>query len=937
MAFVERYILNTCANNSGKAIKLVLLKNQDTTPTPINIGGTSAPIKIRYKDDGENPLNYVIGSECELNLVSSTGFTAEDLYTENEKDWRADVYIENVLYWRGYFLPDGISQPYSDENYDIRIIATDGLGKTKDIPYSDGGILYRGFDTQKNILVKCLATLGISLDISIFTNTKETHMDAFSSPLNQLSINQDRFIDVSNNPLSVFDVLESILITYSARLFQCRGNWVLETILEKDGFTLNGYKYSSSGTLIGTTSQTQNLSAGGVDQQMTILNQSHVLTTENALKDTTAYYQYGFIRNSLSNGNFDTLDGAGFFLNWSRVDPSIAVVEDTYVYDSDGNPILAGHRLFVIENNIISGDAVSSEDINVRKNEKVTISFNASTGIYSLDEDAVLHFKIVDDDGLFFTGSDGWKTSGTLDVTTKSSDFKDDAVITFYIDIPARDHDYVFSFSFGAWVDGFFGDIFSYFDNFNVTVDVNQLLKPPIGSYVTKTQYNTFTTHGDTKVMIFGDDSNDLTTSQMLVGSTPTTLWKRLYDATFAPILSIVADTDLKLNGRPKLLFDAEFFTEETISMQTMVSVQFLSTKFIILTGEFDIINEEYHLRLIELLSAEIGNETFYGVDTGNFKNNKGSTIGQIGGVSLPSGSGTTGGNFVTKWQEWESTFKAKSYILPTEYETDPSFDGWQIYVNETGGGSGGIPPVYTASMATLTDVLLTSLTNNQTLKWDSSISKWVNTSSSGGGSIATLTDVTLTSLADKQLLQWDSTASKWKNVNGQGYSFGDYVGRISGGGVSFNSGVTVSIYTNSNRDLILSANSSFGTETGGVVLKTHGIDRLIADVNGDIIIPNLDTGVTAPTTTGTIKNVIVDADGKLSWNDGGGSIASLSDVTLTSIANNNLLKYDSATSKWVNTLTIVLQNIKATNKLEIPEKSSGTPTGNVWEIYVAI
>lgn len=968
MAYVERYILNTCGNNSGKAIKLVLLKNQDTTPTPINIAGTASPINIKYKDNGNDPISYVIGSECELNLISGIGFTADDLYSDNERDWRVDVYVSNVLYWAGYVLPERISKPYSYENYNIRLTATDGLGKTKDIPYSNGGILYRGFDTQKNILIKCFQTLGLNIDTSIFVNTFETQMDAFSSPLNQASINQDRFIDENNNPLSVYDVLESILIPYSSRLFQSKGQWIIETVLEKENTTLNGYKYNYLGTLIGSTSFTQNLTAGGSTHQMAIIEDSHIITTENALKDTTAYYQYGFIRNSLSNGNFDTLDG-DFFLNWSRVSSDYAQVENTYVYDIDGNPILSGHRLFVLENNILSGDAVQSETISVRKGEKVTITFNTSVGVHStLDgKDAVLKFKIIDDDGLYFTNN-GWQTgAGTLDITTPSKDFNNDAQLTFYIDIDPRTADYNFSFSFGAWVDDFFGDIFSYFYSFDVKSEVNKLIKPAIGSYVKKTQFNAFTSHGETKVMIFGDDDNDLVTSRILIGGDPTVLWKRLGDSTFNTLLSIVADTELKLNGKPKLLFDGDFLTKETISMQSMISVTYLTNKFFIINGEFDLVNDTYHLRLLELISDEVGHETFYGIDNGNFKDSKGSSIGQIGGVTTGGGSSGTGSQSLQQvlniGRIGDIMQITASLEIPT-IEPDVIKNG-NIWIGE---GTTALP-IAPTELSDLADIAFTTLVNNQVLTYNSTSGKWENKTGSGGGvtSVSSAnTDISVANGSTTPTLTLNSGvgANKIAKFDGSGrlllYSTTEH---ITGGSGAVDYGTT------SSHNFNVSGSNKASINGSGILVNAGGLN--INNTTGRIQASGMSTALTAPGKSGTIKMVVTDANGALSWSDipSGGvtsvavtvptgldvsgspitssgtiAIALQSGYSIPTTANQTNWSTAYAHSQTTNsnphatTLQQILTtsntgtSMKITSSMEIPTTAPGTiNTGNIW------
>lgn len=88
----------------------------------------------------------------------------------------------------------------------------------------------------------------------------------------------------------------------------------------------------------------------------------------------------------------------------------------------------------------------------------------------------------------------------------------------------------------------------------------------------------------------------------------------------------------------------------------------------------------------------------------------------------------------------------------------------------------------------------------------------------------------------------------------------------------------------------------------------------------------------------------------------GSTALSTLSDVTISSPSNGQALIYNSGTGKWVNgsatssdnldTVTsrgastsnpVTLTNLEVLISMEIPEKSGGTPTANVWEIYVAV
>ena len=76
-------------------------------------------------------------------------------------------------------------------------------------------------------------------------------------------------------------------------------------------------------------------------------------------------------------------------------------------------------------------------------------------------------------------------------------------------------------------------------------------------------------------------------------------------------------------------------------------------------------------------------------------------------------------------------------------------------------------------SIADADDVSLTSLANNQILKYNSTTQKWENASGGGGGAsdLADLGDVALSTPSNGQVLMYDGVNQKWVNGNGGGGS----------------------------------------------------------------------------------------------------------------------------------------------------------------------
>ena len=65
-----------------------------------------------------------------------------------------------------------------------------------------------------------------------------------------------------------------------------------------------------------------------------------------------------------------------------------------------------------------------------------------------------------------------------------------------------------------------------------------------------------------------------------------------------------------------------------------------------------------------------------------------------------------------------------------------------------------------------LRDVTVTNVQNNQILKYDSTASQWVNTSTGAVTTLDSLSDVTITAVSNGQSLQYNSTTSQWENAD---------------------------------------------------------------------------------------------------------------------------------------------------------------------------
>ena len=221
-------------------------------------------------------------------------------------------------------------------------------------------------------------------------------------------------------------------------------------------------------------------------------------------------------------------------------------------------------------------------------------------------------------------------------------------------------------------------------------------------------------------------------------------------------------------------------------------------------------------------------------------------------------------------WAEQSGGGGATSLASLTDVDLSTPTDGESLVYDGTthkwvngDGGSGA------TTFAALTDVDVTGATNGQVPAYNSSTQKWENESLSIPDEITDLTDVSITSAQNGQGLIYDSASSKWKNQN------------IPSGGAT---------------DLDDLSDVTLTSPTSGQVLKYDGSGWVNANESG-----------------------------------GGGSstLAGLTDVTISSATDGQVLEYDSTSSKWENKSLTIPDDLN-----DMTDVALSSPTGGQGLVY---
>lgn len=211
-----------------------------------------------------------------------------------------------------------------------------------------------------------------------------------------------------------------------------------------------------------------------------------------------------------------------------------------------------------------------------------------------------------------------------------------------------------------------------------------------------------------------------------------------------------------------------------------------------------------------------------------------------------------------------------------------------------------------------LSDVNISSATNGQVLKYDSQNDEWVNANESGSVVSVTQKTSTGTNIADITI---DGTTTQ-------------LFAPTSGGSSSLSglSDVDVSSITD---DQVLRYNSQTS--------KWENSDEEVGDTVSWTQVQSTGTKIAEIDINGTSTDVYAPTSG------GASSLSGLSDVTLTTPTNNQVLKYDSTSSKWINAnesggggLTDRTFNVASTDWEQNQDSSTNTDYPYIAEITTA-
>lgn len=289
----------------------------------------------------------------------------------------------------------------------------------------------------------------------------------------------------------------------------------------------------------------------------------------------------------------------------------------------------------------------------------------------------------------------------------------------------------------------------------------------------------------------------------------------------------------------------------------------------------------------------------------------------------VDNGDGTQ--TLTLKWTDTEGTAHTSDIVLPSAiFDITSPTNGQTIRYNSTSGKWENSNVSFSADLGDLDDVVITSAQDGQVLTYDAANNRWINTNGSTVAAMSDLTDVAITTIQNGQILAYNSTSGKWENITlsiaASDVSYDNTTSEMQAtdvqGAIDENAGEIKQIKLDI-ADLSASKIGYDGTASGLAATDAQAAIDELADEKVDKVTGK---GLSANDFTDTLKDKLdgiedgaevndidtVKVNGTALTPDANKAVnillnmTKLSDVDLTNLADENILIYDATTQKWL-------------------------------------
>ena len=333
-------------NNDNECIVNIYDDEFTGDATEVTAGGN--PVVISYMAQGDEKYANIKASEAKIELVSTSSFQYLDIFAYANKRFHANIYRGGGLVWTGYANPEYYSEPFLPAPYITTLTFTDGIVELKNKEYVPASYVKANWKvTVWDTITQILNVINLGIPISTAINidyTSDGDGTVTSRIWESICIDWRVFRNSDGTFWTYYDVLDSLLKTFQARIYQSEGRWIIERVDQKyENYHVDNYL--STGVYSSTTSAKNDVvaltsSAVADTSLIRFINIPTMLEVAPAMKEFDISQEYGNNTNLLplnsyyGQFNADDFDTDGNLLNWT----TYAGLD--YAYGPDNNSLI---------------------------------------------------------------------------------------------------------------------------------------------------------------------------------------------------------------------------------------------------------------------------------------------------------------------------------------------------------------------------------------------------------------------------------------------------------------------------------------------------------------------------------------------------------------------------------------------------------------------
>jgi len=255
------------SSGANRKWRLDILEKEYTGAIADAIGAGQSPVRYEWEGNGTQSIfeRKVVASKIMVSLVSQTENQYAHLYTLDERQYLAQLYLHNgtsyQLWMAGWLLSQTWQEQYViSTNYPLQFIFADGLGDLSNRTFADSnGNPVTGRISFIDAIRLCLAGTDLNYQIREAVNMLSDSLPATSSGdslLSQVFVDPANYRNDDGTYKDCQTVLEYIMGALLSRIYFAEGQWNVELITQKPETNVSVRLFPFSGSSISSATET---------------------------------------------------------------------------------------------------------------------------------------------------------------------------------------------------------------------------------------------------------------------------------------------------------------------------------------------------------------------------------------------------------------------------------------------------------------------------------------------------------------------------------------------------------------------------------------------------------------------------------------------------------------------------------------------------------